>query len=169
MNQTGWDLLTEQQHEAARTAARLVADADMMFLMLLFGEGKKGAILSNVEPEAAVRLIEHALGRRQVGDRHHRDRHRAETAMSEAFDILMASADAMKRGALAIWTVYDRPKDHPNGYIARMHEIADGERRPTDAALTGELEEIREKFWKAGLTKLARSEGDEPQIVESWV
>ena len=85
------------------------------------------------------------------------------------FDLLMANADAMKRGALAIWTVYDRPKDHPGGFIARMHEVADGESRPTDHTLKGDLEEIRQVFWQAGLVKLTRSAGDEPHIVENWL
>ena len=58
---TGWDLLNEQQHEAARAAARVIGDADMTFLMLLFGPDKQGAILSNVEPLNAIGLIEQAL------------------------------------------------------------------------------------------------------------
>ena len=58
---TGWDLLNEQQHEAARAAARVIGEADMTFLMLLFGPDQQGAILSNVEPGDAVRLIEQAL------------------------------------------------------------------------------------------------------------
>jgi hypothetical protein len=87
----------------------------------------------------------------------------------EAFDVLMAQAEAAKRGGLAIWTVYDRPKDHPDGFIARMHVIEQGASRPTDKTLKGELEDIRQVLWKAGLMKLSRQEGDEPQIVESWV
>jgi len=86
-----------------------------------------------------------------------------------SFDVLMAQADAHKRGALAIWTIYDRPKDYPDGFIARMHEVARGEPLATDKVVTGALEDIREIFWQAGLMKLSRSEGDEPQIVESWI
>jgi hypothetical protein len=58
---TGWDHLTEKQHEAARAAARVIGEADMTFLMLLFGPDKQGAILANVEPDDAIKLIEHAL------------------------------------------------------------------------------------------------------------
>jgi hypothetical protein len=29
----------------------------------------------------------------------------------------------MKRGLLSMWTVYDRPTDHPDGFIARRFEI----------------------------------------------
>jgi hypothetical protein len=81
----------------------------------------------------------------------------------------MAQAEAAKRGGLAIWTVYDRPTDHPDGFIARMYVLERGASRPTDKTLKGELEDIRKIFWSAGLMKLSRQEGDEPQIVESWV
>jgi hypothetical protein len=83
--------------------------------------------------------------------------------------VIMANADAIKRGALAIWTVYDRPKDYPDGYIARLHEAGKGSVTATGKTVTGELEHIRKVFWRAGLLKLSRQEGDEPQVVESWV
>jgi hypothetical protein len=86
-----------------------------------------------------------------------------------AFNVLMANADAMKRGALPMWTIYDKPKDHPDGFIARLHEVAKGEPRVTGTALTGGLEEIRKVFWNAGLIRLTRDEKDDPQIVESWL
>jgi hypothetical protein len=57
----GWDLLSPQQQEAARAAARLLEVQDMNFLMLLFGKDERGAILANIEPADAVRLIEMAL------------------------------------------------------------------------------------------------------------
>lgn len=85
-----------------------------------------------------------------------------------AYEVVMANADAAKRGALPMWTVYDRPKDHPDGFIARMHEVA-GASIATDKTVTGELGALREIFVKAGLFKLPRSEDDEPQIVETWI
>jgi hypothetical protein len=87
----------------------------------------------------------------------------------DAFQVLMSQADAVKRGALAIWTIYDRPKDFPDGFIARRFEVSGGVSGPTKDTITGKLEDIRQAFWKAGLCKLSREEGDEPQIVESWV
>jgi hypothetical protein len=93
-------------------------------------------------------------------------------AMSDddAFHVIMANADAMKRGALAIWTVYARPKDYPEGFIARLHEVAEGETIATDKTIAKpELTPIQEAFLKAGLVKLARDPSDEPQIVESWI
>ena len=57
----GWDLLSREQQDAARAAARLIEDQDMTYLMLLFCQNKEGAIIANIEPADAVRLIEHAL------------------------------------------------------------------------------------------------------------
>jgi hypothetical protein len=57
----GWDMLSEQQQEAAKAAARLIEDQGMTFMMLLFGRDKQGAIIANIEPDDAVRLIEMAL------------------------------------------------------------------------------------------------------------
>jgi hypothetical protein len=88
----------------------------------------------------------------------------------DAFEVVMANADAMKRGALPIWTVYDKPTDHPNGFIARLYEVGKGEVVVTNKMIAKpELTPIREVFLKAGLTKLKRAPGDEPRIVESWV
>jgi hypothetical protein len=82
-----------------------------------------------------------------------------------AADVARINWEAAKRGLLSMWTIYERPKDYPEGYIARRFESI----MPTDDTLTGELEELREIFINAGLFKLPRSEGDEPQIVETWL
>ena len=90
-----------------------------------------------------------------------------ETAL--ALMVLTANAAAIKRGAFPIWTIYDRPKDHPDGFIARMHEVTKGKSCATNRKHTGELEELRGIFWRAGMMKLTRDDKDEPQIVENWV
>ncbi len=64
----------------------------------------------------------------------------------QAQQVLMSNADAAKRGALTIWTVYDRPKDHPDGFIARRFEIGRGQTIATDDTLAGKLEDIRLAF-----------------------
>jgi hypothetical protein len=88
---------------------------------------------------------------------------------ADARMVIMANADAIKRGALAIWTIYNRPKDYPDGFIARLHEVAKGKHGPTDKTIKGALDDIRHAFYRAGLTRLPRSPEDEPQIVESWL
>jgi hypothetical protein len=86
-----------------------------------------------------------------------------------ALKVVMAQADAIKRGALTLWTIYDKPADYPDGFIARRFEVGGGQPVATSDTLTGELEALRQTFWKAGLMKLSRQEDDEPQIVETWV
>lgn len=85
-----------------------------------------------------------------------------------ARDIIKAQWDAVQRGALVMWTIYDQPADHPDGFIARRFEVGKTTVAANDT-LTGDLEDIRKTLWEAGLMKLSRQEGDEPQIVESWV
>jgi hypothetical protein len=88
----------------------------------------------------------------------------------DAFNVVMANADAIKRGALPIWTVYHRPADHPDGFLARLHEVDKGQIIATHKTIAKpELTPIRRAFLKAGLMKLERDPGDEPQILESWV
>ena len=82
-----------------------------------------------------------------------------------AFKVLMANAEAIKRGALPLWTIYEKPLDHPDGFLARRFESL----MPTEDTLTGELDEIRATLERAGLIKFDRSPNDEPQIVETWV
>ena len=73
-------------------------------------------------------------------------------------------------GKLEMWTVYDHPADFPDGYVARKFVVDGPEPKPTDVAMWSvDLEEVRDFLENLGLTCLARSEGDEPQIVESWV
>ena len=86
-----------------------------------------------------------------------------------AFKILMANAEAMKRGALPVWTIFDRPKDYPRGFIARRSESGKGGIVVTDEVVVGSLEEIRALFERAGLYKLVRDASDDPKIVEKWI
>jgi hypothetical protein len=84
--------------------------------------------------------------------------------------VLTAQSDAAKRGALAVWTVYDRPDDYPYGFIARMVEVASGgTTTPTSMVLTGDLAGIRHVLAKARRIRLDRKPDDGPQVVESWL
>jgi hypothetical protein len=86
-----------------------------------------------------------------------------------SFKVLMANAEAEKRGLLSVWTIYEKPLDHPDGFIARRHEGGKGGHHPTMDTVEGDLMHIRATFERAGLYRLPRDEGDEPQIVESWI
>ena len=88
----------------------------------------------------------------------------------DVVEIAAAQAEAAKRGALAMWTVYKRPADYRCGFVARMFEVGAEGPKPTDRTLKClELEPIREKLAKAGLVRLDREPDDEPQIVETWL
>jgi hypothetical protein len=83
--------------------------------------------------------------------------------------IIQGQHSAQQRNKLSLWTVYDHPVDFPNSYVARRFEVnADGPVATGDL-IQGELDAIRKSFHQAGLTCLTRNEGDEPQIVESWL
>jgi hypothetical protein len=56
-----WDRLSPHQQEAAKAAARLIEEAELQFMMMLFSTTGVGAVIGNIEPTDAVRLIEGAL------------------------------------------------------------------------------------------------------------
>ena len=58
---SAWAMLSPHQQEAAKAAARLIEEAELQFMMMLFSAGGVGAVLGNIEPVDAVRLIEGAL------------------------------------------------------------------------------------------------------------
>lgn len=74
------------------------------------------------------------------------------------------------RGLLSMWTVYDHPRDYPGGYIARRWEIGRGASFPTADVLTAKnLDQLREEMAIRGLYRIARQDGDDPVVVESWI
>jgi|HubBroStandDraft_6_1064221.scaffolds.fasta_scaffold92327_4 hypothetical protein len=83
--------------------------------------------------------------------------------------VLKMADNAAQRGALAIWTIYDHPRDYPHGFVARKHEAIAGRNVTTDVMLIAELEELRRIFSDAGLVCVPRADIDDIKIVESWV
>ena len=66
---------------------------------------------------------------------------------------------------LAIWTIYNKPRDYPQGFIARKYLLD----RPTSEVLTDtSLEAFRAKL-PQGLFCLGRDIDDHPNVVESWI
>lgn len=78
---------------------------------------------------------------------------------------------ALKVGLLPMWTIYDKPTDYPDEFVARMHVAGE-----VTGAVIGEgaviraktLNEVREKL-PPGLHCLGRESADEAQIVETWI
>lgn len=71
---------------------------------------------------------------------------------------------------LGIWTVYDHPRDYPQGFIARLHEVHPGYEVATDHVITSPtLAAVRAELEALHLTRIGRAAGDDPVIVESWL
>lgn len=74
---------------------------------------------------------------------------------------------AQAAGDLLVWTIYEKPSDHPAFFVARPHSS----RRGAPVAfvlLAPTLDGVRELL-PPGLTRLPRDPTDDPVIVESWI
>jgi hypothetical protein len=72
---------------------------------------------------------------------------------------------------LHIWTVYERPSDFPDEFVARLYLVGDGGTNygATSTVLRApDLDGIRAKLPR-GLWRVERSPTDDPVIVESWL
>jgi hypothetical protein len=90
-------------------------------------------------------------------------------ARANAARIYEANWAARDRGLLSIWTVYDHPKDCPDGFIARRFEAGGGnpDAVATADVVTGDLASIRESMVLCGLCRMSRAPSDNPKIVET--
>jgi len=71
---------------------------------------------------------------------------------------------------LSIWTLFDRPTDAPDCYVVRRFEVhLNSVKATSDAHYSLHIERLRNLMLERGLHCIGRSEGDEPQIVESWI
>jgi hypothetical protein len=73
-------------------------------------------------------------------------------------------------GYMPVWTIYEKPFDYPEGFIARANVASrDGQMQATTAVITGAtLEEVRAQL-PPGLACFPRDESDSYVIVESWL
>lgn len=69
---------------------------------------------------------------------------------------------------LQMWTIYERPRDFPDVFVVREWRVVGGRSQPGDALSAPTLEEARELV-PLDCVKLARSDGDDPKIVETWI
>lgn len=91
---------------------------------------------------------------------------------ASVLDMIVArQSEAHTAGRLNVWTVYDHPKDFPDSFVARRFETGKGHAEPvaTHDVVQGDLPAIRDALSRCGLVCLTRNDGDEPQIVESWI
>lgn len=70
---------------------------------------------------------------------------------------------------LPLITIYEKPLDFPNAFVARVWD-GEGPKATNTIIMRFSLEECREDIQAAGFTvKFPRAEGDEPHIVETWM
>jgi len=67
---------------------------------------------------------------------------------------------------LDIWTIYDRPTDYPDRFVARLWSNG---QITNQMMFADTLDDMRSWLAEMGLTKVMRSPGDDPVIVESWL
>lgn len=66
-------------------------------------------------------------------------------------------------------TIYEKPLDFPNAFVARVWDGA-GPRATNTIIMRFSLQECREDIAAAGfMVRFPRVEGDEPHIVETWM
>lgn len=71
---------------------------------------------------------------------------------------------------LSMWAIYDHPADYPKAYVARRWSVVNTERIATeDLILAGDLEGLRHQMQGMALTRVTRSPGDAPEIIEVWL
>jgi hypothetical protein len=76
----------------------------------------------------------------------------------------------VNEAVLNIWVVYDHPRDAPDFYVARRHEVGQGSSRPTESVMASpRLGHLRDILRSMGLVQLARNDEDDPVILESWL
>jgi hypothetical protein len=79
---------------------------------------------------------------------------------------------ARRSDALILWTVYERPSDFPGMYVARRWLVGAGAANPVataDVIVEEDVEPIRLRLRRAGLSRLPRMHGDDPCILEVWL
>jgi hypothetical protein len=93
----------------------------------------------------------------------------------DAVELVLRENDAAhQRGALPTWTIYFKPKDWPNGYIARRFEVTKEGGGATATSIRGDdsagaLQTIRLVFETAGMFCFVRNDSDHASVVETWI
>jgi hypothetical protein len=66
---------------------------------------------------------------------------------------------------MPMWTIFDHPLDHPDGFIIRLFD-AD---QPTDQAYTAISLDVARTLVPHGTVVIARHDEDHPSVVECWI
>ena len=69
----------------------------------------------------------------------------------DAQEIIRQMHEEAQQGVLCMWTVYDKPTDFPDTFVARRHDVGKGGKPlPTEHLVTGPLSALRVLFLQAG-------------------
>ena len=69
---------------------------------------------------------------------------------------------------MELWSVYDRPADHPRHCAVRKVLVEDDGLSPSDLQLFQTVQEARAALARRGLIRVPR-DGDEPALLETWL
>jgi hypothetical protein len=67
------------------------------------------------------------------------------------------------------WTIYERPRDHPGGYVVRRWEIRDGDVIPDATARYAPTLAHARSLVPPGLALVRREPDDDPAVLETWL
>ncbi len=72
---------------------------------------------------------------------------------------------------LVMFVIYDHPKDMPDFFVARRWFVLKGKEEPIADGLVFYAEELAalREMLPPGLVMLARCDGDDPTILETWL
>jgi hypothetical protein len=73
------------------------------------------------------------------------------------------------RDRLAMWVVYDHPRDQPGHFVARKFFTLPTTEPTGEAIADTDLDRMRGLFARFGLTMLFRDNNDDPVILETWL
>lgn len=79
--------------------------------------------------------------------------------------------DRVTPNQLTLWVIYRQPRDFPNNYVLRAHDVNVGTRTVVprgEAQVVSSLHAAR-RHVPAGCTNIGRYEQDDPCIAEVWV
>jgi hypothetical protein len=77
---------------------------------------------------------------------------------------------AMPDELLSIWTVYEKPTDYPDSFVARRFVVnADGHGPTDEVIVSPSYERIADEMLNRGLINIGRQPEDDRVIKECWV
>lgn len=69
---------------------------------------------------------------------------------------------------LIIWTIYKHPRDYPNKWVLRGHEVGSGTVKLRPNCIVSDSYDGIVRVLPPGLQLLPRSADDDPALFESW-